>query len=480
MAEKLTGTQKTELPAAFCSRMQKQLGSEYEAFLASYGKPRRQSLRVNTLKGDRDTFRRKGYFSLQPVLWEENGFYYGEEEHPGKHPLHEAGAYYIQESSAMAAAPFLEAFPGERVLDLCAAPGGKSTRLAAGMQGEGILVCNEIHPLRARILSQNMERMGVINGIVLNETPQRLAERFPSYFDKILVDAPCSGEGMFRKDPAAVREWSPENVVNCAARQKEILECAVRMLRNGGVLLYSTCTFAPAEDEEMMEWLQNRYPELEGDDLWEQTQGSRLEQYGFSKGSEAFPGGIRIWPHHAEGEGHFIARFRRKGYSLREGGKEIGKISLSGKIQEAVRLWENFAEETLCAERLNARLPGILSAFRGKGKYVLYGEELYLQPCRENMDGLKVLRPGLHLGTVRKGRMEPAHALAMVLREEEVRNCSVYGMADAFRYFCGETLETDCVKGWTLVSAEGYSAGWGKAAGGRLKNHYPKGLRIMK
>ena len=240
------------IPEKFKERMKLLLGGEYEEFLEALGQERYQALRVNPMKMDREEFLQKAPFSLSPVPWEENGFYYKKEEtqsQPGKHPWHEAGVYYIQEPSAMSAVPFLEARPGERILDLCAAPGGKSTQIAAAMRGEGLLVCNEIHPARAAILSENIERMGVRNALVLNETPDRLAERFPGFFDRILADAPCSGEGMFRKNEAAGEEWSPENVRMCAERQREILEYAYQMLRPGGRLCYSTCTFAPAEDE---------------------------------------------------------------------------------------------------------------------------------------------------------------------------------------------------------------------------------------
>lgn len=242
-----------ELPQDFRIRMQDMLGEAYPAFLRSYEEKKVQALRVNALKGTAEELLRKmPDAGLSAVAWEKNGFYYNGEDSdlaPGKHPLHEAGAYYIQEPSAMAPAAYLEAEPGEWVLDLCAAPGGKSTQIASCMQHEGILVCNEIHAARAKILSENVERMGVRNALVTNETPQRLSEVFGGYFDRILVDAPCSGEGMFRKNKEACGEWSPENVRLCADRQDEILDRADEMLRPGGRLVYSTCTFAPAENE---------------------------------------------------------------------------------------------------------------------------------------------------------------------------------------------------------------------------------------
>ena len=240
------------LPQSFTERMQGLLGLEYEEFLASFEHEKYQALRLNPLKRDDMsviTEKVKQTFQLQQVPWAENGYYYTKEDQPGKHPWHEAGLYYIQEPSAMAPVTLLSPQPGERILDLCAAPGGKSTQIASAMEGEGLLVTNEIHPARAKILSENVERMGIRNACVLNETPEHLADIFEEYFDRILVDAPCSGEGMFRKNEVACEEWSPENVQLCADRQDGILECAARMLVPGGRLVYSTCTFAPAENE---------------------------------------------------------------------------------------------------------------------------------------------------------------------------------------------------------------------------------------
>lgn len=247
------------LPQVFLERMQGLLGSEYEEFLVSFDHEKYQALRLNPLKLRTESGRTddstvieekiQQTFRLQPVPWAENGYYYTKEDQPGKHPWHEAGLYYIQEPSAMAPVTLLSPQPGERILDLCAAPGGKSTQIASAMEGEGLLVTNEIHPARAKILSENVERMGIRNACVLNETPEHLADIFEEYFDRILVDAPCSGEGMFRKNEVACEEWSPENVQLCADRQDGILECAARMLVPGGRLVYSTCTFAPAENE---------------------------------------------------------------------------------------------------------------------------------------------------------------------------------------------------------------------------------------
>jgi NOL1/NOP2/fmu family ribosome biogenesis protein/23S rRNA U2552 (ribose-2'-O)-methylase RlmE/FtsJ len=396
---------------------------------------------------------------LEPVPWCPGGFYYGEAVRPGKHSYHAAGVYYIQEPSAMSAVPLLDPQPGETVLDLAAAPGGKSTQIAGAMMGKGMLVTNEIHPARAKILAENVERMGIAGAVVTNETPDRLAERFPRFFDRIMVDAPCSGEGMFRKDPEAMKVWSPDQVTVCARRQEDILEQAVKMLKPGGTIAYSTCTFSPEENEDVVRELAARVPEL-----------SLLRTE-------------RIWPHLARGEGHFVAVLQLAADDAPAGSGRAGIAK--GKpapgsakpLAQAVQLYRDFAR---------AALPGFTL---GPGEPVLFGEQLYWLPHAEgglfgsaHLHGLKVVRPGLHLGTVRTGRLEPAHALALAAKPEQARNVRSFpAEADAIRaYLRGETLESgDGAPGWTLVCVDGFPLGWGKTSGGQLKNHYPKGLRWL-
>ena len=287
------------LPKSFSERMSRLLGDEYAAFLASYERPRSVGLRMNPRKAALPP-----EYCTERVPWAENGYYYPPEERPGLSPLHDAGAYYLQEPSAMAPAALLDAQPGELVLDLCAAPGGKSTQIAAAMQGRGLLVCNEIHPKRARVLASNIERMGVSNALVLNEHPARL--RFPRCFDRILVDAPCSGEGMFRKEEAAVTDWSEETVAMCAARQTEILATAAQMLRPGGRLVYSTCTFSPEENEGVISRFLKEHPDFSV---------ARVDAPWFAPGrpdwiaepAEGVERTFRLWPHKLRGEGHFAA-----------------------------------------------------------------------------------------------------------------------------------------------------------------------------
>ncbi len=483
-----------KLPEEFENRMKALLGAEYSAFLESYERRPCQALRVNTGKLSPGKFQEISPFRLRPVPWAPGGFYYGEEDRPGKHPWHEAGLYYIQEPSAMAVGALAGAAPGERILDLCAAPGGKTTQLAAAMEGKGLLVSNEIHPARAKILSSNVERMGITNAVVTSETPERLAERFPGFFDRIVVDAPCSGEGMFRKDEQAVLQWSPENVKMCAERQQGILDQAAEMLRPGGVLVYSTCTFAPEEDEGSVAAFLCRHPEfsVKKTKAWEGFAPGRpewvektvLSGVWEKEAEEQIKDTFRLWPHRLEGEGHYLAVLQKAGengaQSLRaelpgktgKPGKagKTGRVSSAAAEKEALRLYQEFVEENL------VRAP--------EGIPVLFGEQLFLMPCRLDLAGLKVLRAGLHLGTVRKNRFEPAHALALALKKEDARRgCSFAADGGEIRaYLRGESLEPgpDAAeeKGWALVLAGDFPLGWGKLAGGMLKNHYPKGLRL--
>lgn len=457
------------LPKEFEERMQRLLGEEYPTFAASYDREKFQALRVNTLKANKEKLAQEAPFTLKQVPWEENGFYYEAQDTPGKHPYHEAGVYYIQEPSAMAPVPFLQVEPGERVLDLCAAPGGKSTQIGVALQGQGLLVSNEIHPARAKILSENIERLGIRNALVTNESPEKLATIFAGYYDKILVDAPCSGEGMFRKNEDARDEWSPENVQLCADRQDGILDCAAKMLRPGGRIVYSTCTFAPAENEGSIRRFLSRHEDFSVVEV--------EAKEGFAPGVPTWADGenykeqsltrtLRIWPHKVKGEGHYLAVLQKEGvldkaeqeyplYGLEKGLKEKD-------CKELLEFWQ---------ENIKADLKGTLLKF---------GDQIYLGPeAMPSLKGLKVLRPGLHLGTLKKNRFEPSHALALALQPGEVRKSydlsSRDGSAQAF--IGGQTFSVGEEKGWHLITVDGYSLGWGKAAGGIMKNHYPKGLR---
>ncbi len=437
------------LPKEFIERQRRLLGDEFEDFLSAYDRPRSTGLRLNPRKRTEPL----PQFCGAPIPWAQNGYYLLPNVRPGLHPYHDAGVYYLQEPSAMAPAALLDAQPGERVLDLCAAPGGKSTQLAAAMQGRGLLVCNEIQPKRARILSSNIERLGVTNALVLNEHPAALAARFPAYFDRIMVDAPCSGEGMFRKEEAALADWSLETVKMCAARQFEILCSAAQMLRSGGRLVYSTCTFAPEENEGVVSRFLKTHPDFSV---------VKVDAPWFSPGrpdwidapANGLAATFRLWQHRLHGEGQFAAVLERDGGSARE-----------------------------AAQERRTPLPAVISEFFDRlalplrGETVSFGDTVWLVPQElPELKGLHVLRVGLELGDVRKGRFLPAHALALALPRCSASVSYPADSREIAAYLRGETL-SDSHTDWTLICVDGYPLGWAKGSGGVLKNHYPKGLR---
>ncbi len=453
------------LPAAYTAAIREMLGQEADAFLESCTARRTQGLRFNTLKSTSLSGRAAAkhtadLFALTPVAWCPEGYYYEEPARPGRHAYHTAGLYYIQEPSAMSAAELLAPRPGETVLDLAAAPGGKTTHIAALMQGQGLLVSNEIHPERAKILAENVERLGISHAIVTSAAPGELSRRFPEVFDRIMLDAPCSGEGMFRKDPAAIGEWSPEHVEMCAARQWDILQDAYIMLKPGGSLAYSTCTFNRKENEDTISRFLNSYPDME------------------------LIAEKRLWPHLDKGEGHFVALLRKEAsgetvpsQSKRGSGRSKTNPKLPSTVRDAYQQFMSWAA---------GELPG----FTGHGMPLLFGDSLYLLPEAFNtslhtglLDGLKVPRAGLHIAHLKKNRIEPAHALAMALLPEQAARS--YDLAadspDIQAWLRGESLPVPPeLHGWTLVTVDGLPVSWGKASSGQLKNHLPKGLRILK
>ena len=430
------------LPEQFIENMKKQLPeSEWEAFFAVYQKPPYKGVRLNPLKGGRYELKALLPFLGEAVPWEENGFYTTLEK-VGNSPFYVAGLFYSQEPSAMCVAPLLDVQEGERVLDLCSAPGGKGTQLACKMNGKGLIVLNEPVSSRAKILSQNVERMGIKNAVVISELPEKLSANFAGYFDKILIDAPCSGEGMFRKNAEeALSEWSEENVALCAERQRRILDEGTKMLKAGGRLVYSTCTFAESEDEgQVREYLQN-HPEMK---LISQE---------------------KLYPHKVAGEGHFAALFE-KIEKTGEWDSRIKKATPSCS-QDAEKAYREF-EKVFFKEKF---------AFR------LYEANGILYELPENVfdwKGLQVLRVGVRLGEVKNGRFEPSHSLALCVKKEECRNALDLSETDERlkQYFRGETVEDERIQnGWCVVCVQGYPVGLGKAVNGTVKNHYPKGLR---
>ena len=412
------------LPIEFEKKMKAFLGDEWDDFLYSYDNNRFQALRFNTLKVQSPEERMRilkvlGISSDKRVSWADEAYYFDENVRPGKHPYHEMGLYYIQEPSAMSAAALLAPKPGMRVLDLCAAPGGKSTQLATYLGDSGLLVSNEINTQRSRILSQNIERMGIKNAIVTNEDSFVLASHFPGFFNAIQVDAPCSGEGMFRKLPEAIEQWSMENVAICAARQKEILDNAAVMLKPGGVIVYSTCTFSKEENEDVIEYFLERHPDF------------TLEEM------------ERFWPHKVDGEGHFVAKLVRRG-SVNELGADYdlcedscNKVEDTGlkadRKTKKNKNSKNRKNETkpaltkenmkLLTEFLDETISEDMAAWIKNSRLVMFGEQLYRLPDMEvDIKGLKVQRAGLHIGEFKKQRFEPSHSLALALKLSEAKN----------------------------------------------------------
>lgn len=475
------------LPKDFLNRMETMLDKDdYDAFLKSYEQKKAYGLRINPLKWNVDACQALP-FSLTPIPWAKEGFYADSAEHPGKYPLHEAGAYYIQEPSAMSVVSLLAPKPGDIVCDLCAAPGGKSTQIAGKLLGEGLLVSNEIFPSRAKILSQNIERLGVTNCVVCSEPPDNMANYFPHFFNKMVIDAPCSGEGMFRKDALSREEWSLQQVQICKERQQMILECADKMLAPDGVIVYSTCTFAPAENEEIIAWFLETHPDYELEDWKDFLPGDCGLSDGVPEWTDSaqpiLTNTLRLWPHKLHGEGHFAARLHKRNVSVPEQKTKTNKKKKKANSKNAFSDFALFREKHLtpASDAALCSKSHFATKYLYSGEQITtFGSELYLVPfAMKKMDGIKILRAGLHLGTLKKNRFEPSHSLAMALSKAEVTQVHECSEADAVKYLSGESLPCDdTLKSWTLVCYKGISLGWGKAQNGLLKNHYPKGLRI--
>lgn len=457
-----------KLPELFLEKMQDLLGEEYEQYIESFQQKRVYGLRVNTSKISTEDFEKICPFKIKKIPWISNGYYYDGTAQPAKHPYYYAGLYYLQEPSAMTPASRLEVERGERVLDLCAAPGGKATELGVRLQGEGILVANDISPSRAKALLKNLEIFGIPNAYIVTETPEKLAERFPEFFDKILIDAPCSGEGMFRKDPAVIKEWEKKGPLFYAEIQKKIVLEAAKMLKPGGKLLYSTCTFDPRENEETVQFLL---------DSGLGFQILPMEGFGgFSEGrADLVSGGqkelekcVRIFPHRMEGEGHFLALLQKEGKNKdralkkRNGVKpKKEELSVLESFFSMVRKEIDFSCLEMQAERV-----------------YLIAEEI------GDLKGIHYMRSGLYLGDLKKNRFEPSQAFAMTLKPEEFLRVIRIPAEDArvIRYLKGETIEAaDLISGdengWRLVCVENFPLGWGKLVNGTLKNKYLPGWR---
>lgn len=465
------------IPPLFLERMSRFLGDEFPTFAEVLTHDPMHGLRVNTLKLSTDEFRKISPFPLgEKVAWCDSAFSLPpsppaaekqEGKEPGKHPYHLAGLYYLQDPSALSAAELLDPQPSERVLDLAASPGGKTTHIASLMQGKGLLVANEIKTKRLNHLVVNVERWGAGNVMITNETPERLADHFGAYFDRVLVDAPCSGEGMFRKDLGARLDWSEAMVAGCAIRQTNIMRVAAHLVRPDGHLLYTTCTFAPEEDEAVIDRFLQEHPDFEVEALPQLKGFMPGHPEWLSLGEEADPtrGAIRLFPHRVPGEGHFVCLLKRKDGPFDEltiPGRKVNVPPLGWK------LWQRFREETLNVD------------FRS-GNLNLQGDRLYFMPEEiPDMKGLRVTVPGIWLGNLRKDRFEPAHPLAACLLPGQAHNVLPL-QTDSWEmtaYLRGESLPGEGRPGWTLVTADGWPLGWGKRVQGMVKNHFPKGRQI--
>ena len=452
-----------KLPKQFEEKMRGLLKEEFNDYVKSFEEKRHYGLRVNTLKIEPDQFKDRVDFELSPVPWCKEGFYYSEEDKPAKHPYYYAGLYYIQEPSAMAPGAVLDVQPGEKVLDLCAAPGGKSTQLGAKLKQEGVLFANDISATRIKALIKNIEMAGIRNVVITNETPEKLSERLIEYFDKILVDAPCSGEGMFRKEPQALKNWETHGVEKCCSMQRNMLPYAAKMLKPGGYMLYSTCTFSPEENEGTIEEFLKGHPDFEVVPI-PHVNGFSPGRPEWIGGRESLRGAVRLWPHKVKGEGHFLVLLHKK-----EG--EIKNKVFIPKREVSDKQLEDFY--SFMKENINGTL---------EGDFKIHRDNLYLVPKDvPDLSGLRVIRSGWLLGSLKKNRFEPSHVMAMGLTKDMVKNSIDLPLEDpnVIRYLKGETLQLSGNKGWNLVCVDGYPLGWGKMQQNMLKNKYYPSWRWM-
>ena len=462
-----------ELPKAFTEEMKELLGEEYPAYLATYERPVRQGLRINLQKLTQEKWEALDPFGCEPVPWIQNGYYTEKEEGeekgfgPSRHPYYYAGLYYIQEPSAMTPASRLPVKPGERVLDLCAAPGGKATELGCRLAGKGFLVANDISNSRAKALLKNLELTGLPNYYVTSEDPEKLRRCFPEYFHKILIDAPCSGEGMFHKEPQMARYWEEKPPAYYAGIQKRLILQGADMLRPEGMLLYSTCTFSKKENEEVIAFLLKERPDMETiepEPYKDFSKGFSLEDE-TEEINRQLEKCIRLFPHKISGEGHFAALLRKKGKPAEEKTVKEKSVSLPLPVQDFLKM---------------------ATVDFSAGTFKMEGERVFFLPEGGKMPRLRYLRTGLYLGDVKKNRFEPSQAFAMALSPETFDSCIDLSSKDirTLKYLKGETIDTSDLpaarkKGWQLVCVDGFVLGWGKLNGGILKNKYYPGWRLM-
>ena len=447
-----------ELPLEYSERMKKLLGNEYDDYIKELNNQPIRGLRVNTDKISLDDFEKINVFSTERIPYVQNGFYFDYDK-IGNHPYHHAGMIYIQEPGAMAPAECIEIDPDWKILDMCAAPGGKSTQLKNKLGKNGILVSNEIIPSRCKILTGNIERLGLCNCVTTCMDTNKLAKTFPKMFDLVMCDAPCSGEGMFRKEEIAIDEWSVENVVNCAARQEEILENAALLVKNSGYIIYATCTFSLEENEMTIDKFLKKHPEFELVQVKEEVikntadgilfDGCECENINFTR---------RFYPHKSKGEGQFMALLHN---TLEYNEKSVKKNNQIDKIDKIITY---FLDDTLITYE--------------KSNVMIYnGNPVYFTPDFEVPKG-SAFCCGVTIGEIKKNYILPHHQFFMAMGKDFKRKINLSVDTDEIKKFLhGEEFETDCDNGWSVVTVEGCTVGGVKVVNGRAKNHYPKGLR---
>lgn len=454
-----------ELPQKYLDSMKELLGDEFQAYLDSFSQKRLYGLRVNNLKISTEDFLKISPFKLKKIPWIDNGFYYEEDDKPAKHPYYFAGLYYLQEPSAMTPASILPIEHGDKVLDVCAAPGGKSTELGARLGGTGLLVSNDISASRAKALLKNIEVSGIGSVVITCEEPGKLISSFESFFDKILIDAPCSGEGMFRKDNKLIKSWQMNGPKYFAAIQKSILSQAAQMLKPGGYMLYSTCTFSKLEDEDNIQLFLESHPDFSLVDIFDSGIPSIHPYDGFSNGI-GLPQCVRIFPHKMQGEGHFVALLKKDGEAIQDSPVHGRPNKLPDEL-------------TAFLDELNFEIPSSDIIIQKDNVY-------YLPPLAGKLKGLRAMRTGTLLGELKKNRFEPSQAFAMTLKDGQYSSQINLKLSDdaVIRYLKGETIEVDetCVTGSSsikLIMVDGYPLGWGKYNNGQVKNKYLPGWRWM-
>lgn len=451
-----------ELKKSFLEKYRKLFPNHFTEFVEGFSLPRSYGLRINTLKCQ--SIKGNKYLEniLKPNPLVENGYYYDKDAEPGKHPYHHAGLYYIQDPSAMMVIENADIRTDDVVFDMCAAPGGKSTHILSKLNNTGLLIANEINEKRAKILSENIERMGAKNALVISVDPLDLNEEFNGFFDKVIIDAPCSGEGMFRKDEEAIQDWSQDKVNSCSMIQKKLISKAYDLVKENGLIIYSTCTFSPEENEEVIAYLLSKYTDLE---LLPTIKTPQIED-GLGQLKEC----SRFYFHKFNGEGHFIAKIKKLGKSSPI--KKTKSLSLKPISKAEKEIVNQFVIEFL--ENFPLNFP--IYNFNNH----LYS--LFYDGILPNLDYISLKRFGLHLGEIKKGRFEPSHALALTLKPEQVKNVINFSSEsiEIMKYLRGETINYKGNTHYNLITVDNYSLAWGKLVDGVIKNNVPKGLRIIK